>query len=129
MNRLKELRALRGLSLRQLEEATGIDNSALSSIENGRRKMGLNIATILADYFGVSIDFMLGRTVSSMVDEFMTNLLKVYKPHEGLPDEDARTAALAFIMKSIYEMNDSLLEEAKNYIAYLNAKKDFKDGE
>lgn len=128
MNRLKELRTLKKLSLRQLEEETGIANSALSSIENGKRKMGLNVAIILADYFGVSIDFILGRTVSSMVDEFMTNLLRVYNPTEGLPDEDQRTSSLAFIMKSIYEMDDAGLEQVRDYVAFINAKSDFKGG-
>ena len=128
MNRLKEMRTLKRLTLRELEEATGITNSTLSAIENGKRRMNVRVATVLADYFGVSIDFMLGRNVSSMVDEFMTNLLKVYNPSEGLPNEDLRTSSLAFIMKSIYEMDDASLEQVKDYVAFINAKSDFKGG-
>lgn len=128
MNRLKEMRTLKKLTLRELEEATGITNSTLSAIENGKRNMNIRVATTLADFFGVSVDFMLGRNVSSMVDEFMTNLLKIYNPYNELPNEDQRTLNLAFIMKSIYEMDDLTLKQVRDYVAFINAKNDFGSG-
>lgn len=66
MNRLKELRISRHLTVRDLGNMVGIANSALSSIENGKRKMGLNVAIILADYFGVSVDYLMSRSKSKV---------------------------------------------------------------
>lgn len=59
-NRLKALRESNGLTLRKLEEFTGITNSTLSAIENGNRRMNIRVATKLAKYFNVSIDYLVG---------------------------------------------------------------------
>ena len=59
-NRLKALRESNGLTLRKLEEYTGITNSTLSAIENGNRRMNIRVATNLAKYFNVSIDYLVG---------------------------------------------------------------------
>ena len=58
--RLKALRESNGLTLRKLEEFTGITNSTLSAIENGNRRMNIRVATKLAKYFNVSIDYLVG---------------------------------------------------------------------
>lgn len=65
MNRLKELRKANRLSISELSRRTGIVRSTLSSIESGRRKMNINHAEILAPFFGVSIDFILGGDAAS----------------------------------------------------------------
>ena len=62
MNRLRELRERSGLSLRELDEATGIDYSSIAFYERGKRQMSNRAQRILADYFGVSIDYLLGHT-------------------------------------------------------------------
>lgn len=62
MNRLRELRNKSGLSLRELDEATGIDYSSIAFYERGTRHMSNRAQKILADYFGVSIDYLLGHT-------------------------------------------------------------------
>lgn len=59
-NRLKALRESNGLTLRKLEEYTGITNSTLSAIENGNRRMNIRVAIKLAKYFNVSIDYLVG---------------------------------------------------------------------
>ncbi len=60
VERLKELRIEKGLSLVQLAKETGISKSAISFWENGDRiPTALNIIT-LAKYFEVSSDYLLG---------------------------------------------------------------------
>ena len=60
IERLKELRLEKGLSLIQLAKETGISKSAISFWENGDRiPTALNIIT-LAKYFEVSADYLLG---------------------------------------------------------------------
>lgn len=69
MNRLKELRKANRLSISELSRRTGIVRSTLSSIESGKRKMNIDHAKILAPFFGVSIDFILGGdAVSTATD-------------------------------------------------------------
>lgn len=60
MQRMKEMRAARGLSLHGLEALTGIDYSALSRYENGRRQPSVRAAKTIASALGVSLDFLVG---------------------------------------------------------------------
>ena len=61
-NKLKELREKEGLTIRRLEQVSGISHTQLTHIENGKRNLTSKNAKILADYFGVSIDYLLGHT-------------------------------------------------------------------
>lgn len=65
LNKLRELRKERKLSLSDLHEATGISVSSLSDIENGKRRMNVNHARDLAEYFGVTADYILGNDLAS----------------------------------------------------------------
>ena len=60
MNNLKKLRLKFNLTLRELEEKTLINHGNLSSMENGKRYITTENAKILADFFDVSIDYLLG---------------------------------------------------------------------
>jgi transcriptional regulator with XRE-family HTH domain len=67
MNRLKELRKERNLTLTELNEATNISRSVLSAVENGTRRMNVNHARVLGEYFGVSTDYILGNDLASFM--------------------------------------------------------------
>lgn len=58
--RLKELRIEKGLSLKALEQATGISNATLCRWENGTTDITGENLVIIAKYFGVSTDYLLG---------------------------------------------------------------------
>lgn len=62
MYRLRELRTKRGLSLRELANQTEIDHTTLYHAEVGKRHLTVKRAIILADYFGVTLDYLVGRT-------------------------------------------------------------------
>ena len=59
MNKLKELRTERGLSIRGMEIKTGIKNNTYSRYETGERDMSTDVLKKLADFFEVSIDYLL----------------------------------------------------------------------
>ena len=61
-NRLRELRMKKGLTLRGLSQKTGIDFSNLAFCERGQRNFSMNSLSTLADFFGVSTDYLLGRS-------------------------------------------------------------------
>ncbi|MGG1880147.1 helix-turn-helix transcriptional regulator [Paenibacillus cisolokensis] len=59
--KIAELRQKRGLTQSMLARRTGIKRAAISHYELGRREPDFETLIILADFFHVSIDFLLGR--------------------------------------------------------------------
>lgn len=56
------LRKERGYSQRMVAEDLGISQGLLSHYERGVRECGLDFLVRAADYYGVSCDYLLGRT-------------------------------------------------------------------
>ena len=61
MNRIKDLREDRDLRQTDLAKATGIDQRTISNYETGKSSPDAYALIKLADYFNVSIDFLVGR--------------------------------------------------------------------
>ena len=61
MKNLKKLRVNRGLTQKQLADALGIDRTAVAKYENGKNGATAKMLKKIADYFSVSIDYVLGR--------------------------------------------------------------------
>ena len=57
------LRKERGLSQKQVAGDMGISQALLSHYEKGIRECGLDFLVKTAEYYGVSTDYLLGRTV------------------------------------------------------------------
>ena len=62
INRLKELRFHKEKTQLQVQMETGIEQALLSKYENGLRIPPTDTLMILADYYGVSMDYIMGRT-------------------------------------------------------------------
>ncbi len=60
--RIKAIRRERGLTQMKLSELTGIDQALISKYENGGRVPPTEALIAFADVFGVSIDYLVGRT-------------------------------------------------------------------
>ncbi|WPQ68519.1 helix-turn-helix domain-containing protein [Weissella paramesenteroides] len=60
MNRIKELRTKKGLTLQKLGKDVGISFGALGNYENERREPKLATWKKLADYFGVTVGYLQG---------------------------------------------------------------------
>lgn len=61
---LSLLRQEKKLSQKKAAEALGISQALLSHYENGVREPGLSFVVRAADFYGVSCDYLLGRTMS-----------------------------------------------------------------
>lgn len=59
--RLQRLREQRGVSRRVLSELCGLNDKAIVRFERGERKPGPDALCAMADYFGVSVDYLLCR--------------------------------------------------------------------
>lgn len=60
--RLKQLRKERGMTQLQLALALNLNQNAISRYENGTREADYRTLILLADYFKVSVDYLLERT-------------------------------------------------------------------
>lgn len=83
--RLKKLREQRSLNQADLAAVLNITTSALGMYEQGQREPNLDRVQQLAEYFGVSIDYLVGRTndVSKTFSPMTRDLLDLLH----LPDE------------------------------------------
>ena len=61
---LSQLRHEKGVSQRQAAQALEVSQALLSHYENGIREPGLAFVVRACDYYGVSADFLLGRTLT-----------------------------------------------------------------
>ena len=63
--RIKLLRKARKLTLKQLGDIIGFTTGTLSDIENGKAFISFDKAIELANYYGVPLDYLVGREVES----------------------------------------------------------------
>jgi len=59
--RFSQLRKEKDVTLREIEKITGLTISTLSRYSNNHRNPKIDIAEILANYFNVSVDYLLGK--------------------------------------------------------------------
>ena len=60
--RLKELRAERGLSQKDVSDALACSVTVYSRYETGAREPSIDVLIRLADFYGVTLDELVGRT-------------------------------------------------------------------
>lgn len=68
MRRLKAMREKRGISQLKLAMDLGLTQNSVSRYESGVREADYKTLVALADYFNVSIDFLLERTDNPVVN-------------------------------------------------------------
>lgn len=66
--RLRLLRNQKNLKQSELGEIVGLTYTAISDIERGRRTTTIEKLVAIADYFDVSIDYLVGRTDNPKVN-------------------------------------------------------------
>lgn len=82
MNRIRQLREDMDLRQSDVAEATGIDQRTLSNYETGKTNPDSYAIIQLADFFGVSSDYLIGRT-----DERAQKLLELEKDLQAVQEE------------------------------------------
>ncbi|KGJ49727.1 hypothetical protein KD33_07195 [Clostridium sp. NCR] len=75
--RLKQLRESEGLKQIELAEKLNLTSAALSQYEKGVREPNSEMLKKIADYFDVSIDFLLGRIDVKTFDEFPEDVKRI----------------------------------------------------
>lgn len=101
-NRIRELRKERKLTLEELAKAINSNRGSLSRYELGEVELKQDMAKTIADFFGVSIDYLLGYA------ESRTNNMK---DKNTFPNPDIDDFAFA-----LYDETKELTEEQKQDI-------------
>lgn len=95
---LSELRHTRDLSQRQLAGDLHISQALLSHYENGTREPGLPFVCRVCDYFGVSADFMLGRSDEENSVVCATGaVIDLKRALNEISDNSIRTTAMEYV--------------------------------
>ncbi|MBR3795736.1 MAG: helix-turn-helix transcriptional regulator [Clostridia bacterium] len=95
-NRLVALRESLHMSQEAVADATGIPRVTITRYENGSRTPRLNYASILAEYYGVSVDYILGRdepTPSTPVSDLDAEMMAAFR---ALPSDQLREEILSY---------------------------------
>ena len=74
MNKLHALRKSKGVTLEQISDETDISFSSLSAYERGTRNPKINTIRTLAEYFGVSSDYLEGRYETQYIIKDATDI-------------------------------------------------------
>lgn len=103
MNRIKELRLEKGLTQEDLGKVVRVSARSIGFYESGERDPDTSVLSAFADYFDVTIDYLLGRT-------------NIRKP--TLPSD---VKDIAFHL-SVDELTDEGKQQVVDYIEFLKRK-------
>lgn len=90
--RLTEQRKYKKLSQKQAAKDLGISQALLSHYEKGVRECGLSFVVKAANYYGVSCDYLLGNSNSTIQIEEDTHIIDIPEDKEMSPDTIVRAA-------------------------------------
>ena len=104
--RLRELRTMKGVSQDTVAESCEISRVGLARYETGQRVPVVKIASRLAEYYGVSVEYLLGKDSS--------------EPQEKAPTPDDARAEAKMLLEG---MDDEQYQAALQYLKFLNNQK------
>lgn len=104
--RYDDLRRERGLSNYQVAKATGISQSTLSDWKNGKSTPKNDKLLILAEFFGVSMDYLLG----------LSNDSEGNSQDSIIDDEDEE---MSFLLREVRELTPEERQSFKELFDYL----------
>ncbi|MEK4695567.1 helix-turn-helix domain-containing protein [Bacillus sp. FSL M8-0063] len=83
--KIKELRKNSKITQEQLGNAIGVSKMAISYFEKGKKSPGRESIEKIADYFGVTTDYLLGRSTDDrLTEEQDKNATEIGKKIENL---------------------------------------------
>ena len=115
MNRLKELRKEKKLTQEELAGEIGVSKITILRWENGERQIKPDKAQALADYFGVSVGYLLGYEANNKTDSlsdkifnFQSEIIKNIRKMEY-----KEVVILEQISRDLYR--EAIIEQSRRY--------------
>lgn len=130
MNRLKELRKQKGLTLAELGKEVNLKNNTLSRYERGIREPNISTLIKLANLFDVTVDYIIGRepknkTIRSyhyyiINEDYALKKLGVTAPTSEMPIlDESEFEALKYSLESNDKLSDCLHDLCRLYYSKL----------
>lgn len=109
MNRIKQLREELNLNQEDLGKVIGVTSQAIGLYENEKRKLDTETAAIIADYFNVSIDYLMCKTDTRTKQDNFTDLLGLieagFTKDNYIPPTEKQKEQIKTILETILEDN------------------------
>lgn len=74
LDNLKQLRNTRGISQKGLADAIGVSQQSINKYENHNIEPDIQTLCKMADYFGISVDYLIGRTEENDLNQLFPTL-------------------------------------------------------
>ena len=103
--RIKDLRIEKGMSQQDLGDLVGVTKVSICGYENGTRTPSLETFDLLADIFGTTTDYLLGREVPIVSEdnsEFIGAIIQEFRHYPNLYGK--------------------LIKDVKRYVSLINKK-------
>ncbi len=109
---LKSLRLKKGYTVAQLCSEMGLNPSSYVKYEREEREIGINTLSKFADFYGVTTDYLLGRTetndksnsdlIDTLINRYNLDPLeqKILREYVALPDH-ARENVMDFLKRTV----------------------------
>ena len=104
MIRIRELRKKCGITMKELGEKIGVAESTVSQYETGKRQPDYETMLKLGEYFGVTVDFLLGSEKAPTVEG-----------ERNVSDEDIKFA----LFGGDGEITDAMFEEVRQFAEFV----------
>lgn len=115
MNRLRQLREERGMTLKSLGLETNISYAVISFIENEKRPFTQNTLEILCKYFNVSTDYMLGKSDIRNPEQVKKEVVVM--------DSDGTITKMKYLMDATKDFTTEDMDKILEYIDFLKQRK------
>jgi transcriptional regulator with XRE-family HTH domain len=125
--RLRELRLSRHMTLKNMGDAVESKPNTIGNLENAQKSPSLNMVLALADFFGVSVDYLVGR--SDSLEPFAVSSYDQKEDQQENEYEDALKKTLAEDKESVDSYRNlcrvietlpkDSVEKAMSYVAFL----------
>lgn len=115
--RLKELRESRGLYQKDLADVLHTSTPVYNRYETGDREPPFSVLLTLADYYGVSIDHILGRDQDVTVQPSSGNDVEIrFRTRSGERLSPERRKKVEALLASLIDLDDEALDQAGQVI-------------
>lgn len=104
MIRIRELRKKCGITMKELGEKIGVAESTISQYETGKRQPDYETLLKLGEYFGVTVDFLLGAEKAPTSEG-----------ERNVSDDDIKFA----LFGGDGEITDAMFEEVRQFAEFV----------
>lgn len=106
---LKQIRESKGLTKRELCEKTGISERAYLTYEYGEREPKISVIEKLADFYGVTVDYLLGR--DTVLNPFVEILSRISENSKTMDVIEMYGQLPENVQQAIIDFMSSLLDK------------------